>query len=54
MKQAGLIGLAVGVALFGVSWMSYHSMFNIIVIPIAGLIGYFTPKLIAGDGEDDD
>lgn len=54
MKQAALIGGAVGIALFGVAWMSYHTLFHAIVIPIAALVGYYTPKLLAGDGDYDD
>jgi len=53
MRQMGLIGTAVGIALFGVAYMSWHNLFHVIFIPIAGLMGYFTPKLLMGYDEDD-
>lgn len=48
MRIFGGAGLVIGIAIFGVAWMSYHNLFHIVFIPLAGLIGYFTPKLLAG------
>jgi hypothetical protein len=49
MKHGGIIGAIVGVALFGVGYASYDSFVYLIFIPIAGLMGYYAPALLAGD-----
>jgi len=49
MKHSGIIGAIVGVALFGVGFASYHSLVYLIFIPIAGIMGYYAPALLAGD-----
>ena len=49
MKHGGIIGAIVGIALFGVGYASYGSLVYLIFIPIAGLMGYYAPALLAGD-----
>ena len=47
MKQGAIIGFIVGIALFGVAFASWRSLFHVIFVPITTLIGYYTPKLLA-------
>ena len=49
MKQGGIIGAVAGVALFGVGYMAYDSLVYVIFIPIAAILGYYAPALLAGD-----
>ena len=49
MRQGAIIGAIVGVALFGVGSMAYHSLVYAVFIPITAAMGYFAPSLLAGD-----
>lgn len=46
MKHGAIIGALVGAALFGVAYTSWGTLIHVIFIPLAAIIGYFTPKLL--------